>query len=260
MKPVTVAIGLLLSNGFPVPVPFFLSFFELFNHLVCGAGNASLPAHLQVGSTPLIHSQGFPVDAARNDVVRSMLQSKADYLLFLDADMRHPKNLLERLLRHDTAVVSARYHMRRPPFLAVAMRHTGPNAFDCQSLRRGQGLMPIDFGGAGALLIRRDVLEAIGDNWFRYSKQTRPPYEMTISEDMHFYAQARAHGFQPYVDWDTECGHFATLEIDGSWNLPYVERAEQQEAERAQVARKFERSKDTSSDELAMRFDPEIVL
>lgn len=235
-----VAIGLLLSNGFPVPVPFFLSYLELYNRLVTGAGNASLPVHLQITSAPLIHSQGFPVDAARNDVVRELLKSDADYLLFLDADMRHPANLVERLLRHDTAVVTARYHMRRAPFLAVAMRHIGPGKFTCEALRRGQGLMPIDFGGAGALLIRRDVLETIGDNWFRYSRQTVPPYELTVSEDMHFYQAARDAGFTPYVDWDTECGHFAQVEITGAWNEPYVEKAEAKEAELAAAARKFE--------------------
>jgi glycosyltransferase involved in cell wall biosynthesis len=237
---VSVAIGLLLSNGFPVPAPFFISYLALYNRLMSGACNASLPDHLQIVQSPLLTSQGFPVDAARNDVVRQMLTTDADYLLFLDADMRHPPDLVEKLLRHDVAVVTARYHMRRPPFLTVAMRHVGPNPFDCVSLRRGQGLMPVDFGGAGALLIRRDVLEKIGDEWFRYTRQTRPPYEMTISEDMHFYRACKLAGFQPYVDWDTECGHFAMLEIDGSWNLPYVEAAERKEAELAAAAKKFD--------------------
>jgi hypothetical protein len=57
---------------------------------------------------------------------------------------------------------------------------------------------------------------------------------------MHFYAAAKRAGFQPYVDWDCECGHFATMEIDGTWNLPYVEAAEAKEAELAAVAKKFE--------------------
>jgi hypothetical protein len=237
---VKIAIGLLLSNGFPVPVPFFLSYFAMYNHLVSGGCNAALPPHLQVTSAPLIHSQGFPVDAARNDVVREMLKSDADYLLFLDADMAHPKTLVEDLLKHDVAIVTARYHMRKAPFHAVAMRHIGPNPFDCESIRRGQGLMPIDFGGAGALLIRRDVLERMESDWFRYSRQTRPPYEMTVSEDMHFYQRARALGFQPYVDWDCECGHMSAVMIDGSWNGPWIEQIEKREAAIKAEAAKFD--------------------
>lgn len=235
-----LAIGLLLSNGFPVPVPFFLSYLSVYDRLVTGIDNPVLPAHLRLTGARLIHSQGFPVDAARNDIIREFLKSDCDYLLFLDADMRHPADLPARLLRHDVALVTARYHMRKPPFKAVAMRHVGPDTFDCVALRRGQGLMPIAFGGAGALLIRRDVLTAIRDDWFRYSRSTRAPYEFTVSEDMHFYAAARAAGVQPYVDWDVECGHFATMEIDGGWALPFVEQAESSERGLAEKAAKFD--------------------
>lgn len=222
-----LALGVLLANGFPVPVPFFLSYVELYARLQAGADNAALPAHLRIDQAQLIHSQGFPVDAARNDVVRAFLKTDAAYLLFLDADMTHPADLPAQLLRHDTAIVTARYHMRKAPHHAVAMRYVGPNTFDCAAVRTGGGLMPIDFGGAGALLIRRDVLDAIrrrdGENWFRYSRQTRPPHELTISEDMHFYRTARELKFQPYVDWDCECGHLAQVEITGVWNTAYTD-------------------------------------
>lgn len=235
-----VAIGLLLSNGFPVPVPFFLSYVSLMQRLIGGIDNAQLPAHLQVGEAQLIHSQDFPVDAARNDIVRTMLKGSASHLLFLDADMEHPADLPARLLKHDVGLVTGRYHMRRAPFHAVAMKHIGPGAFDCEALRRGQGLMPIDYGGAGALLIRRDVLEAIrediGENWFRYSRQTRAPFEYKISEDMHFYASARKVGVQPYVDWDVECGHLSSMMVDGTWNKAYVDQIETEQAARNTAA------------------------
>lgn len=223
-----LAIGLLLGNGFPVPAPFFLTYLKLAQRLQIGADNPSLPPHLQIESAQLIHSQDFPIDAARNDIIRAMLASDAAYLLFLDADMTHPPDLPARLLRHDTAFVTARYHMRKPPHHAVAMRYVGPNQFDCEAVRSGPGLLPIDFGGAGALLIRRDVLEAIrkreGENWFRYSRQTRPPHELRISEDMVFYLRAKQAGFQPYLDWDVECGHLAQTEIRGVHNEAYLEQ------------------------------------
>lgn len=222
-----LAIGLLLGNGFPVPAPFFLSYVQLYQRLMAGVDNPSLPTHLQVDQAQLIHSQDFPVDAARNEIIRAMLKSDASFLLFLDADMTHPADLPARLLRHDAALVTARYHMRRPPHHAVAMRYVGPNMFDCEALRHGAGLMPIDFAGAGALLIRRDVLEAIqqreGENWFRYSRQTRYPHEYRISEDMHFFQKAREAKVQAYVDWDVTCGHLATFEVTEVWNQAYAE-------------------------------------
>lgn len=230
-----LAIGLLLGGGFPVPSPFFLSYLELHTRLITGLDNPSLPKHLQVESVQLIRSQDFPIDAARNEIVRGMLKSPATHLLFLDADMTFPADLPARLLRHDTAVVTARYHMRRPPHHAVAMRYVGPDTFDCRALTSGQGLMPIDYGGAGALLIRRDVFERIaereqasgepvGENWFRYSRQQKPPFELRISEDMHFYRECRLAHIQPYVDWDTTCGHLSTFEVDETWNAAYQEQ------------------------------------
>ena len=237
-----LAIGLLLGNGFPVPVPFFLSYLSLFQRLQGGLDNGSLPDHLQVHSATLIHCQDFPVDAARNEIIRRFLETDAGYLLFLDADMTFPVDLPARLLRHDTAVVSGRYHMRRAPYHAVAMRHSGPEMFDCTAIVDGHGLMPIDFGGAGALLVRRDVFEAIrdretfqgervGENWFRYSRQTRPPFEFKISEDMHFYRQCRLAHFQPYVDWDAECGHVSQILVDGGWHRAYADEIKARQAQ-----------------------------
>lgn len=238
-----LAIGLLLSNGFPIPAPFFLSYVALIQRLQAGIDNAVLPPALAIESAKLIHSQDFPVDAARNDVIRAFLDTDARYLLFLDCDMTHPPDLPARLVRHDEAVVTARYHMRKAPFHAVALQWEGPNEFDSRPLRDGHhprrtktGLIPIDFGGAGALLIRRDVLERMrdrdGENWFRYSRQTRPPYELRISEDMAFYKGAREAGFQPYVDWGLECGHISSVEINGTWNVGYLEQMDKERARR----------------------------
>ena len=223
-----LAIGLLLGNGFPVPVPFFLSYLELYTRLSAGVDNAWLPAHLQVHDAQLLHSQDFPVDAARNEIVRTMLATDASYLLFLDADMTFPRDLPAKLLRHDVPIVTARYHMRRPPHHTCAMRWVGPNRFDCQPITKGPGLVPIDFAGAGALLIRRDVLEAMrdrdGENWFRYSRQPQPPHEFRISEDMHFFWQAQQAKFRAYLDWDVACGHLSTFEVTGTWNEAYLDQ------------------------------------
>jgi hypothetical protein len=82
---VKLAIGLLLGNGFPVPAPFFLSYLQLYQRLIGGVDNPQLPKHLQVDQAQLIHSQDFPVDAARNEIIRAMLKSDASFLLFLDA-------------------------------------------------------------------------------------------------------------------------------------------------------------------------------
>jgi hypothetical protein len=226
---VKVTIGLLLSNGFPVQAPFVLGMLDMMSQLLTGAGNQLLPAGRGITDVRVISSQGFPIDTARNEVCRLFLdEDNGDYLLFLDADMKHPATLPHRLVGHQLDVVTARYQMRKPPFHTVAMRKVGDGPNDYKSISESSGLVPIDAAGAGALLIRRSVLEAIrrteGDNWFQY--QTGPNGLRTVSEDMWFFECAKRAGIQAYADLDCVCTHVGSFEIDPSWHTPFRERYE----------------------------------
>jgi len=223
---VKLAIGVLLSNGFPVPAAFVLGLAELLQSVLTGTGNELLPVARKLTSARLINSQGFPVDTARNEICRLVLDNDdADYLLFLDADMRHPANLAHRLLSHNLSLVTGRYQMRKPPFHTVAMRKAGPGPHDFKAIEDQRGLVPIDRAGAGCLLIARQVLEDVrllaGDNWFQY--QAGPSGLRTVSEDMWFFEQAQLAGYQPWCDLDAVCGHIASFEIDPGWQKPYLE-------------------------------------
>jgi glycosyltransferase involved in cell wall biosynthesis len=218
-RPVRLKLGVLLAHGFPVPAPFVIGYSHLLQTIMTGAGNQTFP--VQIDSAGVLFVQDFPIDFARNRVCKLFLdESQDDYLLFLDADMRHPPDLAHRLLAHREALVTARYVVRKPPFYSVAMRKTGDGPTDYKAIEKVEphveGLVPIDAGGAGALLIHRDVLTTIrvriGDDWFRY--QDGPDGLRSRSEDMWFYEQAKAAGFQPYLDADLNCTHVANFEVD----------------------------------------------
>jgi hypothetical protein len=225
---VKLAIGLLLSHGFPAPTEFWSSFHRLQEHLRGGAANAKLPADKQITSLSVITSTAFPVDCSRNQIVRDVLKADFDYLFFADCDEVFPEDCVERLLQHDVDVVTARYHMRKEPYHAVAyVKHRVMDGPHCYApVHYGQGLIEIERGGAGALLIKRRVLEAIrsriGENWFRYQRSPDPPHDMSVSEDFWFYQQAREAGYQTYCDWDVEVGHLQTFSINRSWNESYL--------------------------------------
>jgi hypothetical protein len=68
-----------------------------------------------------------------------------------------------------------------------------------------------------------------GDEWFRY--QDGPDGKRSRSEDMWFYEQALACGFQPYLDADTVCTHFASFEVDPSFQQPFHEALARAQAE-----------------------------
>lgn len=212
-----VAVGLILAHGFPVPTPFVISWTRVLQTILTGLGNELLPPELKLTEMNVIYVQDFPIDHARNKAVRLFLDDPArpdyDYLLFLDADMTHPPETVHRLVRHGLDVVTGRYVMRKPPFFSVAMRKIGPLQTDYQSIEKfgpvPSGLVPIDAGGAGVLLMSRrvllDIRARVGDDWFRY--QDGPDGLRSRSEDMWFYEQARAAGYQPWLDADLWCEH-----------------------------------------------------
>ncbi len=225
-----LAIGTITSNDFPVPNVFWESFIALFRRLESGLVNSALPSHRQLTSLNWIRGQQFPTDVARNEICAAALQDGCDYLLFLDCDMVHPSDLVERLLLVDQPVVTARYHLKKPPFAACVFMHDrvtpGPRQY--RTIHFGRGVFEIHACGAGALLIRRDVLTAIaerkGHNWFRYQRGPTPPHDFSVSEDIWFCEQARAAGFSIWCDWELECGHVTNHIIGKSFNDAYVIR------------------------------------
>jgi hypothetical protein len=275
---VKLAIGVIVSAGFRADTDFLFGrapeeevdehgkrvrkpyppegLFALAASVQTGAVNASLPTHLKVTDCRTIMSRKFPTDVARNEICADALDQGCDYLLFLDADMVHPVSMVARLLSHEKPVITARYHLKKHPFGAVAyVKHRtddGPHRYS--TVHFGRGVFEIERGGAGALLIRRDVLQIIKARqwaqwdhamketarvspttkelldvppeptceWFRYQRGPTPPHLMTVSEDFWFYQQAREAGFKCYVDWDIDIPHIGPMAIDGSFNAPFL--------------------------------------
>lgn len=235
-----VHLAVLLASGFPVPATFVKAFALLQQHVLQGIGNELLPPDRRIGSMRLTFEENFPIDWARNHACGIFLDhDDSDYLLFLDADMAHPPDLVHRLVAHGKDIVTARYVMRKAPFFTVAMRKVGTGPTDYQAIEKLEehvaGLMPIHAGGAGALLVSRDVLRKMravnGDDWFRY--QDGPDGLRSRSEDMWFYEQARALGYQPWLDADLVCDHVANFRVNPENHKPYAEQwreAKQREA------------------------------
>jgi hypothetical protein len=241
---VKLAIGLLLSHGFPAPSEFWSSFHRMQENLRGGAANSRLPKHLKVESMAVLTSTAFPVDFSRNQIVRDVLAKDFDYLFFADCDEVFSDDCVERLLQHDKDVVTARYHMRKEPYHAVAyVKHRvldGPHCY--APVHYGNGLIEIERGGAGALLIKRKVLADIrdraGENWFRYQRSPDPPHDFSVSEDFWFYQQCREAGYQTWMDWDVEVGHLQTFAINRSWNQSYLDANERELAQMTPEARR----------------------
>ncbi len=233
-----IALGLIVSSGYRCETDFLFGrpdcpnegLYALKDRLTSGMANRSLPEDLKITGVRLIVSRKFPTDVARNEICAEVLRGDEDALLFLDADNVHPATLPEQLIAARKPVITARYHLKKPPFNVIAyVKHRtqeGPHRY--AAIHFGKGVFEIERAGAGALLIQRNVLQAIkdriGHNWFRYQRADDAANDYTVSEDFWFYQQAREAGFSCWLDWECECPHLGTMPIDGSWNGPFLHK------------------------------------
>jgi len=144
----------------------------------------------------------------RNHITQEALRLGADWVLYLDDDhvLRH--DTLTKLLEADKDVISAHYTRRCPPFWPVAMETELPNGtFIYKGLNPDEkGVIPVAAVGAGALLVKRPVLEAL-----------KPPYwplgqisPASWGDDLHFCSRVRKAGFEIHVDLDNTLAHIMT--------------------------------------------------
>jgi len=225
---VKIALGTITANDFPAPNLFWEAFIMLKQRLDSGEANQHLPAHLQIDSTTWFKSHQFPTDCGRNEICAGALKGGYDYLLFLDCDMVHPSDLVERLLVMEQPIATGVYHIKRPPFAACVFMEdqVDPRPHIYRTVHFGRGVFEVHACGAGALLIHRSVLQAIFDrhgyNWFRYQRGPDAPHDFSVSEDMWFCEQARAEGFSIWCDWELRCGHITPQIVGKSSNDNYL--------------------------------------
>lgn len=223
-----IAIGLILSHGFPVSPEFMFSFERMQEFLRTGQANQLLPDDRKITDLTILQNTSFPPDVARNQVVDNFLKTGFDYLFFADCDHVFRPDTIARLLAHDKPVISGRYHMRKPPYHPVAyVKHRFLEGEHCYApVHFGQGVFEIERGGAGCLLIHKDVLLTIfgrhGHNWFRYQRGPEAPHDFTVSEDFWFFKVARELGFTCWLDWSVEAKHLQTMAIDRTFNEAYL--------------------------------------
>ena len=158
-----------------------------------------------------LHQQGSDVQRNRNILVAGALQLSIawEWMFCLDADIsfRHPVEALQNMLDVGADIVAAPY-LSQPD--NSGLRHVV--AWDGDR-RRVSGdedqLVRGDSAAAGAMLIRREVLEALRAPWFRHEIVAGDIAE--VGEDIGFCHYAWAAGCTLTID----CRHWATHHVAG---------------------------------------------
>ena len=171
----------------------------------------------------------FPrVDALRDSVADLCLTEGFTHVLFLDADMIWPTDVLLRMLaHHDKGIVGGLYVMRHAPFAPVALRDgaavAGSDVMQYQHAREaltGADLVPCEVLGMGCTLIPVDVFRQIGPRpWFVYANDAQG--WPVVTEDVPFCQKAAAAGVPILLDPSISCGHVTNLVVDRKTALRY---------------------------------------
>ena len=174
--------------------------------------------------TRLISVRGADIPHQLNESIRKM---GGEWVWILGDDHTFNPDLLLKLLDRQKDVVMPIVPRRDPPFVPVMMH--GPIA--SQMARYNWSEIPLEglfqlprwdsCGQAGAL-IRKPVLDALGDPWFEGGKLTPG----RLMEDMYFIQRLHELDIPIFIDCDQVMGHIANITVtpfkhEGRWYPGY---------------------------------------
>jgi hypothetical protein len=174
---------------------------------------------------------GYPVDRVRNQICRRFLESDAEYLLMIDDDVVPPPTVLD-MARHRKDVVAGLCYAYTPSTGYYTVAYEPPAADGERPPRlpigdgiEGHGLLEVELTGTACLMVHRRVLEGVDRPWFAMELD-EDRLVIADSEDFSFCRKIRAAGFSVWLDSDTVCCHFRTLDMKASvgWAQQYAAR------------------------------------
>jgi hypothetical protein len=152
----------------------------------------------------------------RQKLAANAVKAGAEYILFLDSDMRFPPYLLEHLIARttqsaDVDIVACNYPTRRIPVKTVAFSDF--TKLECIYSNDKSGLEEVDAIGMGAMLIKASVFERLPKPWFQICYL--PTAGAYIGEDIYFCKLAQAHQMKVWVDHDLskDVRHIGAMEF-----------------------------------------------
>ena len=181
-----------------------------------------------------VKSQGFDViktehlhrirDMVTRDhnIIRDkVLDGGYDYLLILDQDVIPPRDVIEKLMKHDKDIISGLYfghhdingEAKVMPFAWVFSKEINDwnnTGYLIEKEIWEEQLLKIAFAGMGCILIKREVLEKIN---FRYL------LEMDAWDDRWLGVDVWANGFEYYLDNSVKCKHLYLKRKFSYWEL-----------------------------------------
>lgn len=164
----------------------------------------------------LLHTNGWPVDAARNHLCKVAIEQGARYIFFMDEDVAPPSFTLRELIykmEHtpDAAVIGGIYCLKVEKPEPLVFRGNGRGAY--WDWRVGE-FFEVTGLGMGCTLIRLEALKDIPQPWFMTISDISGQIDMNqamkgYTEDLYFCEQVtQTKQWKIYADGSILCPHF----------------------------------------------------
>ena len=153
----------------------------------------------------VIFRMGSLVQTQREGLVTGAREWGATHLLWLDSDMRFPRDLVHRFLRNDEPIIAANCTTRVPPRIhPVAYKKIGYLKGETHqrlyTTPESTGLEEVEAIGMAVAMVRMDV----------YDKLEKPYFDVIYDpdrggwegEDVYFCRKAREAGYRILIDHD----------------------------------------------------------
>lgn len=171
------------------------------------------------------------VSRARNLLAKDMLESKCDFLLFIDSDINFEPDDIFRLMAWGTdpkkGIVAAVPRTRNESKVYIATLDYDENG---DLTMNGMGLVRAKRVATAFMLVRREVFETLEKEhpeWAYYDSKTdrtlscmfdfQLAEEGYIGEDFLFCDRVRDHGFEVWIDPSITLGHMGVQEYVGNY-------------------------------------------
>lgn len=135
-----------------------------------------------------------PLDMKREHLAEFALQNNADYLLFIDTDMRFEPDLFDRLVKHGKDIISGVYMDRVSGFTP---KHIKNQDLFVKCIEQKK-LCKLKTTGFGIMLIKSEVFRKTKKPWFKFP------------EDYNWSLDVRKQGYDIWCDCNTWLGHGVT--------------------------------------------------
>lgn len=168
---------------------------------------------------------GVRTDRNRNMLLEQAYKTNFDYILWLDADMTYPKDIIIKYLEAKEIVnwqiIGSLYFKRKPPFDPVAYFEKGSKEGKYHALHpesiKNTDIMKVLALGYGGMMVSRQAYDAMDeDKWTRYGHNfyhPQPHDNEYQTHDILFCEKAREHGIDVYLHGGVRPKHLHVVEI-----------------------------------------------